>query len=352
MDYITGKPNILDINGLTKKIQTVLESGILTNSGPKVQELEEKFTKLFGVSCIAYSSATLALEALAKLRYITETFYTPSFSFIATATCTKGYERFLDIDEYYQPIIEPYNTQISGIATNLFGSCSPRNLEADIKTYIFDNAHGIGVKYKGKPIAQYSDYSVYSLHSTKFLNSIEGGIIACKNELLLEPLKQYRNFGYKTDSPIIYSGEIESFGTNAKMSELHATVGLHNLKYLEFLISINEERYNWYKKYLPEQCKLITYPESVEPNYSYIIIRVPAKFRDKLCDYLYKEGIFVKQYFTPIHKLSIFNSNQSLPNTEKIATEVIALPQGIQLKGEKDVYYICNKVTKFFKVFN
>lgn len=341
MRYLTGKPNLINIKSLTKKLEDTLESGILTNSGPRVQELEEKFTELFGVPCLAYANATLGLEALVKI-------YGPvknvqSFSFIATASCINDpLINFLDIDNYYQCKIYPIKFQGKILAANLFGSCSTEF------SHISDNAHGIGVKYKDKPIAQYSAASVYSLHSTKFLNSIEGGIIACSKELV-EILKQYRNFGYSSASGNRYTGEIESFGTNAKMSEIHATIGLHNFNYLDFLIGLNEERYNWYKRYLPEQCDLITYPEYVQPNYSYIVVRVPAESRDQLCDYLYKEGVYVKQYFTPIHKLPIFNSSQTLTNTEKIASEVIALPQGIQLKAEKDVYFICNLINKFFK---
>lgn len=345
MRFITGKPNTIDIKNLTNKLQDTLESGVLTNNGPRVQELEEKFTEIFGRPCVAFGNATQGLEGLCTLLGTGKDIWSvPSYSFIATASCTKAKSfNFLDINDYYQSIDNSKAKFEKTIHTSLFGSFNP-----DTYSIIKDNAHGIGVKYRGKPIAQYSDNSVYSLHSTKFLNSIEGGIIVCTEDLV-EPLKQYRNFGYNVNTSKRFSGELmpsSSSSTNAKMSEIHATVGLHNLRYLDFLISINEERYNWYKKYLCEKVSLIKYPDGVESNYSYIVIRVNKNLRDSLCESLYKDGIYVRTYFMPIHKVL---GSGSLENTEKVYSEVIALPQGLQLKSEADVYYICNKINQFIK---
>ena len=363
MRYLTGLPNILDSKKLSRKLEDVLESGVLTNSGPQVQKLEEKMEQLLKVPCVAFSNATVGLEALCRILKF-EDYWVPSFTFMATASAPvlAGKSiRFLDLYKssdpgytYLPSLCEKTNG--SGILiANLFGSCIPydsilhRNKEQQI---IYDNAHALGVKFNGESLATKGLASVYSLHATKFINGIEGGIVACVNPLLVEKLKQYRNFGFSTGPGNRFTGDIESIGSNAKMSELHACTALHNLHYLEFLIDLNMERHSWYKKYLPEQCQLIDYPAYCQSNYSYIVIRVPAFHRDPLSEFLYKEGIYVKHYFKPLHKLPVFNSNQDLINTEEIAKEVIVLPQGIQLKSEKDVILICDKIKQFFKKIN
>lgn len=343
MKYITGLPNMLDSKTLSKKLEDVLESGVLTNNGPRVQELEELFEEKFGCPAVAYVNATAGLQALGHF-IANKEIDIQSFTFIATATALKDFKlTFVDINDHYQSKVYPNGRQY--LLTNLFGSCGSLN-----ENVYYDNAHALGVKYNGKSVAQYGKASVFSLHSTKFLNGIEGGIVACPNDMV-EQFKEFRNFGYKINSPKIYTGEIGSYGINAKMSELHATVALHHFNYLEHLIDLNKERYEWYRKWLPESCKLIEYPKEVSPNYSYIVVRVPAALRDKLCDFLYNEGVYVKQYFMPLHLLNSYlsNNHRDLKNTETIAKEVIALPQGIQLKQEKDVVYICKAIRQFFK---
>ena len=350
MKYVTGRPNLLDTKSLSKKLEQVLGSGILTNNGPKVIELEEEFESLTGVPCVAVANATLGLEALCRIFKISDV---PSFSFVASVSAlrqSKDLNVFYDVDDYYQPSLQSIRKK-GTILTSLFGSCG--NIDEYSKictTSIYDNAHGLGVKWNGRYLANYGNASVYSLHATKFINGVEGGLVSCSDLDIIDTLKEYRNFGFMIQSSDIFSGEVSSLGTNAKMSELHATVALHNLHYLDFLIDLNRERYEWYLKWLPAQCELIKYSDiRISPNYSYIIVRVNESVRDKLCEYLYKEGVYVKKYFTPVHKMKTYSNGQTLPNTEKISKEVIALPQGVQLRREEDVLWICTKIREFFK---
>lgn len=353
MKFTTGKPNIIDRPGLLKKLDKILDRGILTNNGPVVKELEDRFETLFGVPGLCYANATLALEALLKVTHKGLTEYlvhTPSFSFVATSSAIKEARRgikFVDINTFYQQ--EPLEFKLpysTSLLVNLFGSCG----ELKDNAY-YDNAHAIGVKYKDKPIAQFGRASVYSLHSTKFINGIEGGIIATQDKELLDNLKSFRNFGYSNFSTKAFSGEVVRSGTNAKMSELHAAVALHHLHYLDFLIGINKERYDWYQELLPPQAHLIKYPQYVSPNYSYIVIRVPENRRDELCQYLLDHKVFVRQYFMPIHLMPPYIEKKaiSLPNTEQYSRQVLALPQGIQLKRKEDVMEICFLIRDFFK---
>lgn len=344
MRFLTGLPNQPDIKTLTKKLGTVLESGVLTNNGPRVQELEEKVSEILEVPTLALANATLGLQFLAKRM---NTSRCQSFSFIATGSCMEDIPgNYLEVDSSYQPYVT--RSIENAVFTNLFGGCGDLDYyEANSTNCFYDNAHALGVKYNGRPVSNSKLSGVISLHSTKFINGIEGGLITCPNKELYNAIKKYRNFGYAETSDNKFAGVTDGFGINAKLSELHATVALHNLKYLGFLIEVNRERYEWYAKYLPEQCDLIKFAPSVSPNYSYIIIRVKKEVRNALCEFLYKEGIYVKQYFTPIH--TIYDSKQSMPFTKRLAAETIALPQGLQLKTENDVLFICTKIMDFFK---
>lgn len=350
MKFITGSPNILDKKNLLKKIGSVIDSGILTNNGPRVKELEEKFECLTGVPGVAVCNATAGLETLIELTTKTHSLFSTSievnsFTFIATVhSILKNPNlspKFIDVDNFYQA--DPSSNKF--IVSNLFGSCGQLK-----NTGIYDNAHGLGVKYQNKSIAEFGLASVYSLHATKFLNGIEGGIIASKNKDLIQKIKQYRNFGYKNFSPKIFSGEIDSIGTNYKMSELHAVVAAHHIDYIKYLIDLNKERYEWYKEYLPEECKLITYPDAVDSNYSYIVIRVDKSVREHLCQELLDKGIYTRQYFIPAHKTIPYKKfTKELKNTEVFAEECLCLPQGIQIKSKEDVIFICQNIRNILR---
>ena len=88
-------------------------------------------------------------------------------------------------------------------------------------------AHSFGVSYKGKGIGNYGDASIFSFHATKVFTSIEGGAVAVRDRKLGQAIKYLSNFG------ITGEDDIAAPGTNAKMNEFEAAMGLCNLRHFE-----------------------------------------------------------------------------------------------------------------------
>lgn len=109
---------------------------------------------------------------------------------------------------------------------------------------IYDAAHGVGSKYRGRPLLSYGDISATSFHATKMLNTAEGGGCVACNEEIHRRLQMIRFFGYNEKK------DVEIDGFNGKMTEVHAALGLANLKYLGAALTDREKKYGLYRSLL------------------------------------------------------------------------------------------------------
>ena len=223
----------------------------LTNQGPLVQELEHKIQVYhqidMPVHCV--TNGGLGLQIILKALGVNGEVITTPFSYVATASCPlwEGCSvKFADIEPDHLTIdpaaveaaIGPDTEAI--VATHVFGNpCDCEALEAIASKHglalIFDAAHAFGVRYKGKSILEYGDASMVSLHATKLLHAVEGGFVVAKDPLVAEKIEWMRRFGHKGPE------EFYGVGINAKMSELHAAMGLCNLRHLEAILKKRQE---------------------------------------------------------------------------------------------------------------
>lgn len=175
------------------------------------------------------------------------------------------------------------------------------------------------------PLTELSDLVIYSFHATKIINTYEGGAITTNNEKYAEKLKLQRNFGY-------LDGKVEDIGTNAKMNEISAIQGLVQLKFLKVIIEHNKKIFAIYSSILSnlENCKVLHIPEN--SNHSYVTIIVNEKFRDRLVEIMQKEGVNMRKYFEPVHKIEVVREKciyEKLKNTDNIGNQVLCLPTGL-----------------------
>ena len=161
---------------------------------------------------------------------------------------------------------------------HLYGrSCDIDSLQSIADKYnlklLFDAAHAFGCSYKGQLIGCFGDCEVFSFHATKVLNSFEGGAITTNDDELAEKIRLMKNFGFAGMDRVIY------IGTNGKMNEACAAMGLTNLEDLEKFISINHRNWNAYKKGLEPipGIKLLPYKESEHNNYHYVVAEIVPK---------------------------------------------------------------------------
>lgn len=357
-----GRPNIGNRERLLERINDLLDRKWLSNNGLYVQEFEQRLADFIGVKhCIAMCNGTVALEIVIRATGLTGEVIVPSFTFIATAHALQWQEItpiFCDIDpqthnidpRQVERMITPRTTGIIGV--HVWGR--PCNVEAltDIAQghnlkLLFDASHAVGSSYKDRMIGNFGEAEVFSFHATKFLNTFEGGAVVTNNDELAEKIRLMKNFGFGSGyDNVVY------IGTNGKMNEVSAAMGVTGLESITEFIAVNYQNYKQYKAELENipGIKLIAYDEMGKNNYQYIILEVNEQesriSRDELVQILHSENIMARRYFYPgCHQMEPYRSyfptaNLVLPETEKLTQKVMSLPTGTAITTE-DISKIC-----------
>lgn len=357
-----GRPNVGNRKRLLARINDLLDRKWLTNNGPYVRELERRLSELIGVEhCIAVCNATIALEITAMAAGLSGEVIVPSFTFIATAHALRRQgitpvfcevdERTHNIDpERIEELLTPRTSGILGV--HLWGRPCDVTALAQIAhrnnlKLLFDAAHAFGCSHEGSMIGAHGDAEVFSFHATKFFNTFEGGAIATNDSRLANKIRSMRNFGFAGYDRVLY------LGTNAKMSEVSAAMGLTSLESLEDFIALNRRNYKRYAKQLSRVpgVSMITYKENEKSNYHYIVIEIDQSIarisRDHLQQVLWAENVLARRYFYPgCHRMEPYNSSPiyeglSLPDTERLADRVLSLPTGMEIEVEH-IDRVCN----------
>jgi len=356
-----GRPNIGDRASLLKRINDMLDRRWLTNNGPYVQELEERIGSLLGVKhCIATCNGTVALELAIRAAGLCGEVILPSFTFIATPHALQWQEItpvFCDVDPRTHTInpwrveamITPRTSGIIGV--HVWGKpCDVEALTEIARKHnlklMFDASHAFGCSYQGKMIGNFGEAEVFSFHATKFFNTFEGGAIVTNNDELAAKIRLMKNFGFAGYDNVVY------IGTNGKMSEVSAAMGLTSLESLKDFISINYANYKQYQHELAgiPGISLFTYGETERCNYQYIVLEVDESLtkitRDQLINILSNENVLARRYFYPgCHQMEPYRSyfphaGLLLPETDKLVQRVLLLPTGTAV-GLCEISQIC-----------
>jgi len=344
-----GRPNIGNREAFLERVNDMLDRRWLTNNGPYVREFEQRLASYLDVKhCIAMTNGTIALEIAIRALGLTGEVIVPSFTFVATAHALQWQEItpvFCDIDPQthnldpvkLEAMITPRTTGILGVHVwgrpceidALTEIASRRNL-----TLLFDAAHALSASYQGTMIGNFGDAEVFSFHATKFFNTFEGGAIATNNDELAAKIRLMKNFGFAGQDTVIY------IGTNGKMSEVSAAMGLSSMEAIEQVIAINKRNYDQYRSVLQSipGIKQIAYDETERNNYQYIIVEVDEAItgisRDHLVEVLHAENVLARRYFHPgAHQMEPYHSyfphtGLLLPETERLTRKVMSLPTG------------------------
>jgi dTDP-4-amino-4,6-dideoxygalactose transaminase len=356
-----GRPNIGNRERLFERINTIIDTRYLTNSGPFERELEHRICEILDVQhCVAMCNATVALEIAIRALNLRGEVIVPSFTFVATAHALQWQEItpvFCDIDPKthnldpgkVEAMITPRTTGIIGV--HLWGrACDVDALNEIARRHrlklLFDSAHALGCSYQGKMIGGFGDAEVFSFHATKFINSGEGGVVVTNDVALAARMQLMKNFGFAGYDNVI------DIGTNGKMNELSAAMGLTNLESLEEFTSINRANFETYEHDLAEirGLSLLRYDEKNSPNYQYVVVEVDTReiglTRDQLLSVLHAENVLARRYFYPgVHRMEPYRSlfpgaRALLPQTEAVADRVLVLPTGTGVTSA-DIRKIC-----------
>jgi dTDP-4-amino-4,6-dideoxygalactose transaminase len=356
-----GRPNVGNRDHLLNRINDMLDRNWFTNNGPYVQEFEKRIAEFTGVRhCVAMCNATIALEIAIRALGLGGEVIVPSFTFVATAHALQWQEVtpvFADIDPkshtldpaQVEKIITPRTTGIIGVHTwghpcdidALESIARRRNLQL-----LFDAAHAFGCSYKGKSIGGFGRCEIFSFHATKFFNTFEGGAVLTNDDALADKIRLMRNFGFKGYDNVIF------IGTNGKMTEVCAAMGLTSLESVEKFIETNRQNHAAYQRGLAgiSGLSLMPYDENERANYQYLVCELDEDAarltRDELVAVLFAENVLARRYFYPgCHRsepyLSKFpDASAKLPETERLCRRVIALPTGTGV-DEQAISRIC-----------
>jgi dTDP-4-amino-4,6-dideoxygalactose transaminase len=356
-----GRPNIGNRERLFERINNMLDGRWLSNEGPYVQEFERKVAEMLGVKhCVAMCNGTVALEIAIRALEMKGEVIVPSFTFIATAHALQWQEItpvFCDIDpdthnidpSRVEELITPHTSGIIGV--HIWGRpCNIEELSEIARErgfkLLFDAAHAFGCSYNGHMIGNFGDAEVFSFHATKFLNTFEGGAVVTNNDELARKMRLMKNFGFGGYDNVIY------MGTNGKMSEVSAAMGLTGLESLDEFIDTNRRNYMSYKRELENVpgIRIISYDEEEKNNYQFVVVEVDEEAaginRDQLIEILHAENILARRYFYPgCHRMEPYrsyfpNAGLLLTETERVANRVLVLPTGTAV-GEKEIAEVC-----------
>lgn len=358
---VVGRPNLGQRERFLARVEDILDRRWLSNGGKYVQEFERRIADFLGVGhCIAMCNATVGLEITIRALGLRGEVIVPSFTFVATAHALKWQEItpvFCDIDPtthnidplQVEKLITPRTTGI--LAVHLWGrACDTEALQAIADKHglqlMYDASHAFGCTHRDKLIGGFGHAEVFSFHATKFLNTLEGGVVTTNDPVLADKVRQMKNFGFT------YYDQVDRLGINGKMNEVSAAMGLTNLEAMDEFITANRRNYEAYREELRDLpgLELLSYDDRDQHNYQYIVVSVDQQktlvSRDDIVKELHQQHILARRYFYPgCHRLEPYrteqpNSGLHLPETERLAACLISLPTGSTVE-RADITRVC-----------
>lgn len=294
-------------------LRAIDENKHYTNGGPLVRELERR------MGGVAVSSATLGLEIAARCVFRGRRVRVPAFTFVATVTALlrAGFEPVLcDVDEDW--CLSDIDHQSLSVCP--FGApVQPGGL--------VDAAAAWGNQHQG--------VRVFSLHATKALPAGEGGMV-CGPPELLERIRKLSNFGLEV-TPFAH-GIVSEPGTNAKLSEYHAAVGLASLDRWAETSAKRRELETLYR------AELADVEMQRRPMGAYTTFPVLVRNADRVSRAMAERGIQTRRWYTPtLERHPAFRSLEiegDLRNTRRLNKELLCLPFHTSMRPD-DVGRVC-----------
>ncbi len=353
-----GRPNLCSREKLHAALDQIFDNRWLTNDGPFLRRFEEALQQFLGVPhCVAVCNATIGLQmvyrALRPADPRRNKACMPAFTFIATAHAwawERGEPVFCDVDAA-QHVLDPADVaarmddetaMLVGVHT--WGQpCRIGELEALAKArgipLVFDSAHAFANSWNGRRIGGFGDAEVFSFHATKFFNTFEGGCITTHNEDLARELRHMRNFGF--------SGYdcVTRLGTNGKMQEISAAMGLCLLDELDELLETYRSNFRaWRDAFRACPGLTLLEPEGWESSSCQYVVGVvdaaaPAGLRDRLVEALWAENVLARRYFHPgCHRSEPYASGSAVPDlpvTDDLCRRVVVFPTGTAVSTDQ-----------------
>jgi dTDP-4-amino-4,6-dideoxygalactose transaminase len=325
---------------LRADLRAAFEHGRLTNQGPVLQRFESEAARFLEVEdAVAVATGTAALQlALIALDRAGAEAVLPAFTYPATlnAVIHAGLRPvFCDIDpdtwtlcpRALEKVLNQHPDVEVVVPVNVFGVPPDIGDVAGRKTVVADDAHGFGSRGGGVYTA-----CAYSLHATKILPAVEGGLLTSGDAGLLGTVRRLRNHGLAEDP-------LDSRpGYNEKMSELHAAVGSSSLRALPDVLARRREYAERLRGFIQDQCggafAIQKIPAGVESNHQNLGVLCKAGAAECQRE-LESRGVGSRRYFyPPLHRLRFIDNPPALPVTDRVADSILCLPLHSRMEEE------------------
>jgi len=357
MPIFVSQPSLAPLEEVTELLKGVWQRGILTHNGPLVQQFENEVCKKLNLNnFVVVSNGTIAIQMAIKALELEGEIITTAFTWIATVSAIKWEHCtpvFCDVDPEtlnidptkIEALITPRTKAIMPV--HVFGNpCDVDAIEAIAKKHnlkvIYDAAHAVGSHINGKSLLEFGDIAATSLHATKLLNTGEGGGCIANSTELYEKLKRIRFFGHDDAKDIVEDG------FNGKLTEVHAALGLANLKYFDEVLADRKNKYLLYKNLLSNNETLVFQRiDRGEPNYSYFpVIFKSEELLLQVEKTLTENGFVPRRYFYPsVNTFTKVVNYQPCPQSENVAKRILCLPLFWNI-GEENVRKIAEIVNE------
>lgn len=344
-----------------EEIRSIWDTVHLTNMGPLHNKLKAQVGQYLKVrNTELFVNGHLALYCALKALELDGEIITTPFTFASTtnaivqAGCTPVYcdiKADYTIDENkIESLIT--NKTCAIVAVHVYGNiCNVEAIEAIAQKHnlkvIYDAAHAFGVEYKNRGIGSYGDISMFSFHATKVFHTIEGGCLTFQDDSLAEKIALHRNFGVNGEN-------LECFGSNAKMNEFQAAMGICNLRHIDEELASRRAAFSRYHQRLADisGITVLRVVDGLKQNYAYYPILVDKeKFgidRDALAEKLAHQQIFSRKYFYPLvseNKEFCEDMTQNTPVAKEISRNILCLPLYAHLSVQ-EVDQICDIILR------
>lgn len=345
-DIFVTKPHLPPLSKFVESLETIWESGVLSNEGPYAKQLEADLAAVLKVEHVSlFNNGTTALITALRALDITGEVITTPFSFIATAHSilwNGNTPVFVDIDKdtlnidpsAIEAAITPNTAAIMPV--HCYGYPADVDAIEEIANryglkVIYDAAHAFGVECHCGSLLAHGDTSVLSFHATKVFNTFEGGAIVSKSAAIKARVDQLKNFGHAGET------EVVATGLNGKMSEINAAFGLLQLQHVDDAIKRRQEITLIYQQALRsvEGVRFPSFGGAIKANYSYLPVRIGPDYhmsRDALYLHMKANGVHPRRYFYPlIPEFEMYRRLSSadlaaLPNAFSASREILCLP--------------------------
>ena len=359
-----GRPNVGNMELFNQYVAEIFERRWFTNNGPLVQQLEKKLAAYLEVEhCVLVCNGTVGLQIACHALELTGEVILPAFTFVATAHALR-WERLVPVFADVAPTThsldpESVRRKITSrtsaiLGVHLWGSpCDTQAIGELAEKYgliaMYDAAHAFGCRHRGRMIGNFGRCEVFSFHATKFFSTFEGGAITTNDGALANKIRLMRNFGFSGMDRVVH------LGTNGKMPEICAAMGLANLESVNEFLAANRRNFERYQSRLNRLpgVKVFDAGNARCVNYQYAVIQInPHEFgatRDQLWQHLMNKGIRARRYFYPgCHRMEPYASSYphysgGLAVTDRLCESVLVLPSGASARVV-DVDRVCDAV--------